>query len=625
VNGLLRWLLAITGVVVAITITTFVYLVKAPLPDYPQTVEVTGLSAPVSIRFDPTARPYVSASTFVDAVYAQGWLHAHERLWQMELLRRAGGGRLAEMLGGSLLDTDLEVTRAGVPALAKRLADNASAETRALVDAYVSGINQAMTEVTLPLELRLLDHEPQPWRADDVFAIGALMAFQSGRNMRSELLRLALLERLSPEQALLFGGGTIGKASAAASTASTRLLAMEAALGPQQPYYVAPLLGSNGWVVAPSRSESGHALFAFDSHDAWSMPNLFYEVHLFFARGQQVRGWSVPGLPGVVNGFNEFMAWGFTNIGDSQDLFIETRDPNDPLRFKGRAGWYQAQQTLQEIPVKDAPAHQLQLIVTENGPLISEDPPLSLRWSASEGGELGLDGLFLLNRATSLDAFMAALDQFPAPSANVTYADVNGEIVFRTVGLLPIRGRGEGLVPLPADAPDSGWRGLQPLNELPTKIGSVTGYLAAANARVPGPFLVSADNAPGYRSARLEELLSGNQAISFDDMRRWQLDWYNKQAQWLLPPLLENLAHCSNEGTAAVVDELLQWSQAPVNSQQSSMPLLFNTWYIELAHGLFEPVIGAQLTRSLLADNYLLNHALDTLIRERRPGVWWRG
>ncbi len=618
---LLRWLLGAALTLVLVGALGLRLYLRHPLPTDPGEILSEGISAAVAIRYDGFRRPFVSAESFQDALYAEGWLHARERLWQMELLRRAGQGRLAELLGSGLLDTDLEIHRVGVPKLARRLEANAGALELGLVDAYLRGVNAALAQGAGALELSLLGHAPGPWSREDVFALGALMAFQSGRNMRNELLRQALVDHLDAPLAELFGGAEAG--AGAPWVSLERLENIEVALA-ETDFYAAPLLGSNGWVVAPERSASGRALFAFDSHDGFSMPNLFYEVHLFFDEGKSVRGWSVPGLPGVINGFNEHMAWGFTNIGDSQDLFLETRDPTRPTRFKGRDGWYEAEIESIEIAVAGAEPSILERVITENGPLIQEDPPISLAWSASQLGELGLEGLFRLNRADSLDAFMAAMDRFPAPSANATYADVAGHIVFRTVGLLPLRGAGRGLLPLRADVPGTAWQGLVPIRELPTIVDPPTGVLGAANAEVPGPVLVSADNAPGYRMTRLSTLLERTDKISLDDMRRWQMDWHNTQAERLLPTLL-TAAGPGDGKTATALAVLERWLANPTITADSRAALLFDSWYLALARAVFEPELGPELTQRLLANSYVLNGALDALILDDTQSPWWQG
>ncbi|NJN53046.1 MAG: penicillin acylase family protein, partial [Gammaproteobacteria bacterium] len=387
-------------------------------------------------------------------------------------------------------------------------------------------------------------------------------------------------------------------------------------------------IGSNGWVVAPTRTRSGRALFAFDSHDSFAMPNLFHELHLFYGDGRQLRGWSIAGLPGVVNGFNECLAWGLTNIGDSQDLFIETRDPDDTTRFKGRSGWYQATVEHVTIPVRGSDAQTVRIVLTENGRLISDDPPLALRWSALELGELGIDALLDMNVATSWDQFDAALDGLAAPSTQVTYADVSGRIASRTVGVLPQRGKGTGLVPLRGEDPDSAWIGLLPTSALPRSIDPAVGFIAAANARLTpseGFPLVSDDNAPGYRMRRITQVLGDNDALDVDDMRALQVDWFNTQASLLLGPLTDGIDR--SRLTPQAVDALVlleRWASQPINARDSAAATIYERWYITLADALFEPTLGAVLLNRLKRNGYVLNHALDWLILSAPTNSWWR-
>ena len=179
----------------------------------------------------------------------------------------------------------------------------------------------------------------------------------------------------------------------------------------------------------------------------FSLPNLFYEVHLFFGEGRQLRGWSVAGLPGVINGFNENIAWGFTNIGDTQDLFLEQRSEDDPLQFRHGDEWYRADTETVSIPVRDAPDHKLDIVYTRNGPLVSDAPALSLAWTVHRIETPSLDSMLAFNLAQDWQGFSAALDDFPARTLNATYADRHGTIGFRTGGVIPQRGAGEGLFP----------------------------------------------------------------------------------------------------------------------------------------------------------------------------------
>lgn len=626
------WLAAAGMVLVSLGFAGAVWLLRGSLPDEPAELDLPGLDEPVDIRYDAARRPFVTAASLEAALFAQGWLHGRERLWQMELLRRAGRGRLAEVLGGGLLATDRQLWRAGVPQLGAELNRNTEDFVARLVQRYVAGINTALVRYrVMPPEFLAAGFEPAPWTPNDVYAVGALMAFQSANNYENELLRMALASEMSQQRFSWFLPAesklpdfpyVLGDAAGAEAA-----LASLAALDPLNSALPSAALGSNGWVVAPERSASGNALFAFDSHDALGLPNLFYEVHLFFAPGGQIRGWSVPGLPGVINGYNDRIAWGLTNIGDTQDLFVETRHPDDPLQFKAGDGWYRATVEHVRIPVRGrAVPVSLEIVHTRHGPLIHDDPPLALAWTGHQVGSAGLGAFLRLNLAGSWAAFSAALDSLPAPTTNVTYADVDGNIGFRTAGNLPLRSAGVGLVPLDGAGAGAGWRGMLPVGELPRSLNPPTGYLAAANARVvPGEQpLVSADNAPGYRMRRLRAALSGQGKLTLDDMQRLQMDWRNEQAALLLPALLPALERAELGGQDQQALELLaRWSADPRNDPDLAAPLIYEHFYVALAREVFAEALPPPLFERLLGNNYVLNHALDRVILDPGASPWW--
>jgi penicillin amidase len=628
------WGLSALLVIAALSAGSGYAALRASRAERSGTLVLAGLEAPVEIRFDSRARPYVKAETLGDAFFAQGVLHARERLWQMELLSRAGRGRLAEILGSSLLDTDRELWRTGVPQLAIRIEASANAATRERVARYVAGVNAALGQLRVrPPELLLLRIPLRRWAPSDVYALGAAMAFSSGRNAKNELLRWAIAETVSPAEfeAFLPDEASIRDFPFILSTeGALEVLARRDALDAvEQSLFPSLSFGSNGWAVSPGSSRSGRALFAFDSHDDLALPNLFYEVHLFFG-GRAIRGWSVPGLPGVINGFNDRMAWGFTNIGDSQDLFLETRDPEDPERLLGPEGWYRARVEEVEIPVRGAEPERLRILHARHGPLLHDDPPLSLAWAAHRAEAPGLDALFDLNLATDWATASEALDRLAAPSANATYADVDGRVAFRTVGLLPVRGRGDGLFPQPGHEQGAGWRGMLPMSMLPRSVDPPEGFVAAANARVNPPGngpLVSADNAAGYRIGRIQDVLAASAAHTPEGMRALQMDWRNGQADRVLGPLLAALGDAPLGQTADVARSLLEaWRTEPVNLPESPAPLMFLRWYLALAEDVFADRLGEELWSRLLRNNYMVNQALDGLILAELPdSPWWRG
>ncbi len=618
-------------------ITAAWFTLRSSLPVKEGAVTLPGINGTVELRYDEWQRPFVRAGSLEDALSVQGWLHASHRLWQMELLRRAGTGRLAELLGKDLLATDIELWRIGVPRLAEALARNADERTLKRIDRYVAGINAAVEQLrVLPPEFLLLQAPRPAWRREDVFALGALMAHQSANNMENEVLRLALAGVLDADHFDAFAREwpdgidypyvLPNDASIAGLIATADRLALT---DPAHNRQMPPLgFGSNGWVVAGDRSASSVPLNAFDSHDELGLPNLFYEVHLFFGAGRQLRGWSVPGLPGVINGFNEAIAWGFTNIGDTRDVFIEERDANDPARFRDGEDWYRARTEEVTIPVAGEAAHTLTLTYTRNGPLISEDPPLSLAWAVQYMDTPRLDAFWDLNLALDWASYSRALEALPVPTLNATFADIHGTIAFQTAGALPLRGAGEGRHALSGADPVNRWRGLVPAVEMPRLVNPQSGYVAAANARVNAPAdgpLVSADNAAPYRIATIQRVLSAGDAFSVDDMRRLQMNRDDGQARLLLPSMLETIDEAPLTTLSSNVLSLLgQWSREPVASSDSAAALVFQLWYLALAEEVFAERTG-ELWPRLQRRGYLLNQALDQLLLETGESPWWRG
>lgn len=619
---------------------------------------IAGLSAAVNIHYDDLLRPYVVSATLEDALAAQGWLHARHRLWQMELVRRAGRGRLAEMLGADAVATDRELWTFGVPQLGLRLMNNASPKMTARIQSYVEGVNAGIEAYSvLPVEFLLLQHKPSPWTPEDVFAVGAMMALESANNSDQELLRAAIVDAVGSTAAGVFmqdGSDRVdypfiierGLKPAARSAAPAS--AITASLNTHQAVALLdrldtidslhnPLLprlafGSNGWVVAPHKSETGHALYAFDSHDSLGLPNLFYEVHLFFAGTRQLRGWSVAGLPGVINGYNEAIAWGFTNIGDTQDLFFEEPCTGGDNQFRDGDDCYSGIVESIDIPVAgELSPRRFDIIRTRNGPLIHSDPPVALAWTVHHIEAQGLDALLNVNLARSWKEFNCALDAFAAPTLNATYADIYGNIGFRTAGLLPRRGTGQGLIPHSGAEPDHRWQGMVEFAHMPRLANPDSGFIAAANARVnPSGVnpLVSADNAAPYRIDRLQSVLSRQQSLGLKQMQDLQMDWHDPQAEQLLPTLLQAVVDATDVQTRSKdFDEALvllkSWLATPVAAGNSSAALIFQHWYLDIARAVFEPRLGKDLYQRLLKENYVLNHALDSIILDPNQYPQW--
>ena len=651
-----RWLWRVLALLVVIAVAaslTVVWLLSGSRMSYSGEQQVAGLEHPVDVNFDKQARPFVDATTLPDAIFAQGYLHARERLWQMDLLRRAGRARLAELLGRDVLETDRGLWLAGVPELAGNLMGNASSRLSRLVDAYTDGVNAALAEMRRPPpEYLLLGVEPTNWEAIDSFAVGAIMAFDSASNFDAELLRYNLAAVLPADMWRIFNRTSehdpdfpyawseqpAGPAESAGpndpvGTGARRepgggLAWLRAVTPSSRPPSGSIRFGSNGWVVSPRRAAGDSALFAFDSHDPVGLPNLFYEVHLFFGDRRQLRGWSVPGLPGVINGFNAHRAWGFTNIGDTQDLVELTPVEGQPGRFAAGNSIYQARRQTRRFRVHGGEPVEYERWITPNGPVVSENPTLALRWVAQDLAGAGLDALMNMALAQSTTEFEEAMKGFPAPSANITWADREARIGLRTIGRLPVRKHGNGLWPVEDPGSDI-WSGRVPVSAMPAMIDPQAGFAAAANARVHDaswPYTVSHDNAPGWRMRRIRNFLSSRSDHDLDSMAELQTDHYNVQAERDGPRMLRLLPDRQqlDPVTHDALAVLQEWLDRPVNRPDAAGALIFESWYVALIEQLFGPPLDDELYRTLLGQRYIVNQAVDALL-DSPDSPWWGG
>ncbi len=633
--------IAILLALVAIGLVFVYSTLRASLPKTDGTIEIEGIEDTVTIYNDELGRPHIYASNINDLFFGQGFAHAQDRLWQMELHRRAGEGRISEVIGRSELDTDILLRTAGLPRVGQLLMSNSTPTTVSILGSYAEGVNAYLDSMNrVPPEFILLGFEPEPWTVEQVFGVAALMAFDSANNYQNELFRLSLQqELLEPLYQELIPPAypdndvpTVWtEEKAAIDIDGKELLGLFSRLDlTSSSYYPSLGLGSSGWCVAPGKSTSGNALFAFDSHDALGMPSLYYENRLVIKGELDLYGWSVPGMAAMIDGFNEYIAWGLTNIGDTQDLYLEERHPEDPHMFLYDDQWYEAEVITDSINVsgQDDP-EEIEIIITRNGPLISEEPAISLAWTALHSDE-GFDALLDVNLAENWDEFRTAANKFTMPSTNFTYADIEGNIASRTVGLLPIRSQGIGVVPMPGWDSAYAWEGFIPMDEMPEVFNPADEYVAAANAliaREDYPYILSVDNAPGYRMRRIVQYLESENLLTLENMKELQTDWHNAHAEHRLPSLLTileaNQEHFNEQETAGV-EILKEWADEPINARDEAGPAIFESFYLHLGRTIFAEEMGDELFENFLRRNYVVYEVVERLW-DQGKGEWFRG
>jgi penicillin amidase len=572
VKGVLALALVAILVIALAGVGLLVVVTARALPQESGAASIPGLGAPVSVVRDATGIAHITADTPHDLFFAQGYVHASERMWQMEVWRHISAGRLAELFGQSQLDTDRFIRTLGWRIAAQRDLDAYTPTTRAVLDAYTAGVNAWLDGHRGSLGLAFLasGDTPEPWTDLDTVAWGKVQAWNLGGNFNTEVFRYladatlgdpARTDELFPAYRAgapvitptglpgsnltgrQRGGTTLADVSASAAPGSAPLDPAQLAawrsvarLG-QTALQVAGLdaadglasdhgIGSNNWVVSPSMSATGGALLANDPHLGISMPSIWYMNGLHCrtvdaACPYDVAGVSFPGVPGVVLGHNARIAWGATNVDpDVQDLVIETVDPANPANYLHEGTSIPFEVRHEQIKVKGGATVDLEVRSTMHGPILNgvEDkladaPPMALRWTAALDTDRTLEAILGLNTAASYDDFRRSLSLYGAPSQNFVYADVDGHIGYQLPGDIPIRSdpADHGARPVRGDDGSGEWTGRIPYGDLPRQLDPPDGWIVSANnAAVDGdyPHFIGREWDPGYRAERIIDLVN---------------------------------------------------------------------------------------------------------------------
>jgi penicillin G amidase len=541
-------------------------LLKRTVPALEGELRLPGLAAPVEVMFDAYAVPHIYARDADDAWTAMGFLHARERLWQMEVYRRATGGRLSEIFGPATLPADRRFLGLGLRRAAAAEWQTATPQIRSAIEHYAAGVNAAVAAMgrwQRPPEFLLLGVVPETWTPVDSLAVARLLAWRLAENRRGELVRGRLTKAIGPAETNVLMGplpadapaildaGVPVKASARAPVSDPAPLAGTEARREDIPLppglewldLTARAGDSNSWVVAGSRTKSGRPLLANDPHLQVEMPSIWYEAHVV-AAGLDVEGVTLPSAPFVIIGHNARLAWGLTNTGaDVVDFYVEDVDMTT-RRYLYRGQWLPLTSVKVPIGVRGERApSDFEIFSTQHGPLVAtetdwEQPPdlagrtgrlsprpLALRWEAVTQGETAA-AFESIDRATSWTDFLAAVRRFGAPSQNFVYADVDGHIGYAMSGRLPVRTGGDGGTPVPGWTGDYEWKGTVAPERLPTLVDPPSGAIVTANAEVDRhwPTVMTRDWDAPFRTERILQLLGTRTGLTADDMRDIQMD-----------------------------------------------------------------------------------------------------
>lgn len=531
----------------------------------PAKLVISGISAEVTVRRDGRGIPYIEAKNDADLYFAQGYITASDRLWQMDLMRRVARGETAELFGQQALDGDKRWRRFGFAALTETASQNLTGEMRVAMEAYASGVSAyiaRLNDTTMPVEFKILQYKPRAWTAADSLVIGAVLADALSNTWQMDLLRqqLSVIPKekfadltnpVTPYDVVLYGKDTNPVAASAA--VGTQLVSSEILASAQKDenlrkdslemvgIYAEGLAASNNWVISGKRTADGKAMLANDPHLAPSAPGVWYLASLQ-SPTVHAAGVSVPGMPAIIIGHNQNIAWGMTNVGpDVQDIYLETTEgelASDTAKYRTPTGFEALKTRKEKINVRgnlmkpDVTPVDLDVYETRNGPIVLTEgnKSYSLRWTALDPKNLDLGTFFKLNRAGNWQEFQNALKNYGGSTQNFVYADVKGNIGWYVSGQIPIRRKGDGSLPYDGATTDGDWTGMIPFAELPHLYNPPSGFIVTANQRIAGTDYKYQQMNRVYgsdRARRIYDLLSvKKQGMTMDDSRDIQHDVY---------------------------------------------------------------------------------------------------
>jgi len=613
---------------------------KRSFPIVKGEIQISGLDGPVRIYRDGYGIPHIYASTHHDLFFSQGYVHAQDRFWQMDFWRHMGSGRLAELVGKPMLETDKFLRTLGWERVAQQELELLSPDQQAVLEAYSAGVNAYISEIKgsdLSLEYLFLGilnagYQPPPWTPLNSLTWGKAMAWDLRSNLDSEIDRAKLLKTLPRNQVeFIHPPYPTDHPFIVPEPSSENETDQQGSVpdNPEPPYLTESIwpeitqsmekiqtdleildqitgggfegIGSNSWVVHGDLTDTGKPYLVNDPHLSSQMPSIWYEVGLHCQEKTEkcqmdVAGFSFAGVPGVVIGHNDHIAWGLTNVGpDVMDLYIEKTNPEHPTQYLTPEGWIEMESILEVIQIAGSDPIDHQVHLTNHGPIIGseydlddfdqttglaipENYALALRWTALEPSCV-FCAMWDINLATNWKEFRQAAAQFVVPSQNLIYADIKGNIGYQMPGNIPIRVEGhDGMLPVPGWNGAYDWQGYIPFEELPKSFNPSAGYIVTANNAVVGtdyPYLISEEWNQGFRAQRIVDLLEeAPKPITISMLKAMQGDNFDQIAPVLVPEILK-LSFSDPELTAAQ-EILLGWNyQADLDSAPAALFMTF--------------------------------------------------
>ncbi|GAB4074703.1 penicillin acylase family protein [Barrientosiimonas marina] len=603
--------------------------INKSLPQLEGEIDLPGLEQEATVVTDDSGVPHITASNDHDVYMAQGYVQAQNRMFQMEMSRRQASGTLSEVVGEKAVDQDKYFRTLGLRRAAEASYDMYSDESKAVLQAFADGVNayieDATEEGSLPVEFTLMGIEPAEWTVVDSLTIGKYMAFDLGGHWERQAFNYYALNRFPEDKAMeLFPDYPDNKPAIIGDGEMDIAGSFDEAVIPND------FNGSNNWAVSGEKTENGSPLLANDPHLGLATPSIWVQMVLE-TDDMKVDGVIFAGIPGIILGHNEQIAWGVTNVGpDVQQLYVEKRNPDNADEFLFEDEWEEADVIDEPIKVKDGETIDYQVTETRHGPIVSEfaeesgeDEVLSLRWTALDP-TTELEAILEIDRASDWDEFEQGLEKFLAPAQNFVFASKDGTIAYKANGRIPIYDDGEdALLPLEGWKEETEWDDFIPFDELPRVVNPDKGFIATANNKITGddyPYHISNVWAQPYRYERIAEVLESGDNLTADDMQDLQMDTTDLQAEEFLPQFLDVLEDASlNDREENALERLGEWDFS--DDKEDAEPLIFRRWYEEIQAVIY----GDDIPESMMDLFSAEGQTTDQLLRAALDGeqsVW---
>ena len=597
----------IVGIIITIS---GVWFVQRSWPQVDGTISAPGLQEEVTVIRDQWGIPYIYAENEHDLFFAQGYVHAQDRLWQMEFNRRVGSGTLSAVLGEVTLGVDRLMRIFGLRRAAERDWEILDTDSRAILEAYAQGVNTYIDTHpnALPIEFTILDVTPEPWHPVDTLTWGKVMSLNLAGDYGLDLLRaraIVATDFQATQDILPFPEEDFTIPAEVDNfrwLAPTRNTPGDAAVETMvKKTYSA--IGSNSWVVHGNRTATGKPLLAVDNHLPFGVPSIWYQNGLFGGRFNVV-GFSFPGVPMILMGHNEHIGWGITNLStEVQDLYIEKLDNRDnPTQYLFEDEWHDLEIVEEVIEVNNQDSVTLPVYITRHGPIINallgeleNAEPLALRWPDLEDSTL-VTSIMLLNQASNWQEFRQALQYWSSPKQNFVYVDVDGNIGYQAASNIPIRVPGHnGIVPVPGWTGEYEWEGYIAFDDLPSHFNPSAEFIIAANTRVIPPdtsqYTLEYSGVTTFRAERIEDFLTSHSNITVEDIQGLQMDTYSVQAEVLRPYLLQ--LEPENDLQEQALSQVDQWDLYYEIDQTGAS--IYEVWHWFLQQNIFSDELGEDL------------------------------